>query len=236
MARNLLNNLLTGIAVLPMLSGIAAAQDLKPSINELRTRISIDGQTLLDSIQDKVLRIQGYQYSPDKKHILVLACGYECNDNLGFLFNSDGSGKRSISSRWDFILQSAVEWSEDGRYIFYYRINSSGAETPKRPPRPGWTEVDLTTMRKSPARHRVLSEEKQYAVFNVAAGDALNLRSQPGRKGASIALISADATGIWVLGRAVQAEGSRWVRVRYKGKSGWVNQAYLRLADPLILQ
>ncbi len=234
MGWNLRHKLLFGIAVLALFSSIVAAQDLRPSINELRTRISIDGQMLLDSIQDKVQGIQGYQFSPNKKHILVLACGYECNDNLGYLFNADGSGKRPLSSRWDFILQSAVEWSNDSRYIFYYRINSSGSRPPKSAPRPGWTEIDIATMKKSPARHRVLSRDTEYAVFNVSAGDALILRSKPGRKSPAIMPIPADATGIRVFGRAVRVEDGNWIQVRYENHSGWVNQAYLRQAVPLI--
>jgi hypothetical protein len=91
-------------------------------------------------------------YSPDGEYFVALGCGYECNDNVGFVFKSDGSGKRKITDRWDFILQDKIEWSADGKKLLYYRINSTGADPPENSPPTGWVEVDLITGRKTSAR------------------------------------------------------------------------------------
>jgi uncharacterized protein YraI len=167
------------------------------------------------------------RYSPAGDRFLVIACGFECNDNIGFVFNADGGGKRRITSRWDYILQSAIEWSEDGSRIYYFRINSSGAEAPRNAPAEGWVEVNLKMGRKSPATTRTLGTDASYAVFNISAADALNVRAGPNPSAEIVGTIPPGARGIKVTGAGVKIGRSRWVPIKYKGISGWVNQYYL---------
>jgi hypothetical protein len=165
--------------------------------------------------------------APDQKHFVVVACGYECNDNLGFLFRADGSGKRKFTGRWDVILQTAIEWSADGRRLYYYRINSSGAEAPRRAPRPGWIAMDIRTGLKTPAQTRRLKSKARYAVFNVRAGDVLNVRADADAKARIIGALAYDAKGVRVTGAAVLSGGNLWVPIQTQGLAGWVNQNYL---------
>jgi hypothetical protein len=157
----------------------------------------------------------------------VIACGYECNDNIGFVFRADGGGKLKITGRWDYILKSSVEWSEDGRKLYYFRISSTGAEAPPSAPAEGWVEVDVRTGRKSPARTRRLKLNASYSVINVRGGDVLNIRSAPGSKSPIGGAIPPDGWGITVTGPGVKAGRERWVPIRFGKTTGWVNQNYL---------
>lgn len=203
------------------------AQDRKPAINEERSQLTIDGRLLLDARKDGFMSIERIKPSPVGTHFVVLACGFECNDNIGFLFEADGDGKRRITGHWDRILQSKIEWSADGRKLFYYRINSTGAEAPQSAPPEGWVEVDPRTLRKSPAANRRLKTDVSYGVFNVGPNDALNLRAAPGRTAAIVASIPRDAKGVKVTGAGVAVGRERWAPVEFKGIAGWVNQRYL---------
>ncbi len=204
------------------------AQKNGPAISESRGRLTLGGKILLDAEKDGFMSLREVRYAPTGSDFLVLACGYECNDNIGFVFKSDGGGKRRITGRWDFILQSAIEWSEDGRKIYYYRVNSTGADAPDNAPPEGWVEFDLRTGRKAQATSRVLKMTASYAVFNVRADDALNVRSKPVRSAEITGSIPPDARGIKVTGAGVRRGRERWVPVRYGNITGWVNQSYLR--------
>lgn len=206
----------------------ASAQTAEPSISQSRERLTLNGKLLLDAEQDGFMSLLEVRRSPTDAHFLVIACGYECNDNIGFVFKSDGSGKRRITSRWDYILQSAAEWSEDGRKIYYYRVNSTGADAPKSAPDEGWMEFDLKTGRKSPATTRRLKTNASYAVFNVRGDDVLNVRSRPNREARIIGAIPPDASGIKVTGAGVKSGRERWVPISYQKITGWINQNYLR--------
>src|SRR5262245_45170383 len=153
---------------------IVAAQTTKASINEARNQLTLDGQILLDAQKDGFMSLREISYSPTRRYFLVIACGFECNDNVGFVFKADGSGKRKITARWDYILQSAVEWASDGQKLYYFRISSAGADPPPNAPTEGWVEVDLRTGRKSPATTRALKSDTSYAVINVIGNDVLN--------------------------------------------------------------
>ena len=218
----------------PHSAHIAFAQNTGPSISESRGQLTLDGKVLLEAEKDGFMSLREVRRSPTGFDFLVIACGYECNDNIGFVFKSDGSGKRKITSRWDLILQSAAEWSEDGRKIYYYRINSTGADAPRRSPVApvapveGWIEFNISTGRKSPATTRVLKTSANYAVFNVRGDDALNVRSNPDRKAELAGAIPHDAKGINVTGAGVRRGRECWVPVRYQSLTGWVNQSYLR--------
>jgi hypothetical protein len=142
----------TLLLVIVMLTGQAVAQQSAiATISEDHMKLMLGDKVLLQNDQDGYMSLKQVKYSPDKDYFVVIGCGYECNDNVGFIFKSDGSGKLKITDRWDFILQDKVEWSADGKRLLYYRINSTGGEPPENSPPEGWVEVDLTTGRKSPA-------------------------------------------------------------------------------------
>jgi len=215
----------------PCSARIAFAQSAGPSISESRDRLTLGAKVLLDAEKDGFMSLREVRYSPAGSDFLVIACGYECNDNIGFIFKADGGGKRKITSRWDFILQSVIEWSEDGRKIYYYRINSTGADapqglSPRDWPAEGWVEFDLKTGRKAPATTRALKRSASYAVFNVRGDDVLNVRSKPGRE--IVGAIPHDATGIKAINMGVRRGSEHWVKIRYREITGWVNQSYLR--------
>ncbi|MGH7495816.1 MAG: YbaY family lipoprotein [bacterium] len=200
---------------------------LKPVISEDRMQLSYREKVLLDGATDGMMSIHSLRYAPEGEHFLVIGCGFECNDNVGFLFKAEGSGKRRFTERWDYILQDKAEWSADGQKIFYYRINSSGAEPPAAAPVPGWIEFDVKTGRKSPAASRRLKTTATYAVFRVGGADVLKVRIAPGTKSAEVGAVPHDATGLKVTGPGKSVGRDTWVPVRYQDVAGWVNQSYL---------
>ncbi len=205
----------------------ASAQVAKATISETGAQLTLGGKLLLDSQKDGFMSLKEVRYSPKGDQFLVIACGYECNDNIGFVFKADGSGKRKITARWDYILQSVVEWSEDRRKIYYYRINSTGADPPGNAPAEGWVEVDLKTGRKATATTRRLKTDASYAVFNVAGNDVLNVRAKPNERAEIAGAIPPKAKGIKVTGAGVKVGLARWVPISYHEVTGWVNQRFL---------
>lgn len=199
----------------------------KATISEDYTKLLLGGAVLLEAKDDGFLSLLEVNYSPAGDYFLALACGYECNDNIGFLFKSDGSAKHKITARWDFILQSRVEWSADGKHLYYYRINSSGAEPPSNAPAQGWVRVEAQSGAKSPATTRTLKTNSSYSVFNVQPNDVLNVRSAAGATAAIVGTLSPGAKGIRVTGAGVAQGGSMWAPIRYQNVAGWVNQDYL---------
>ncbi len=205
--------------------GLAVAQE--PVRNADDTQLRLAGKLLLDARRDGFMSIKEIIPAPDQQHFAVVACGYECNDNVGFLFNADGTGKRKFTARWDVILQSAVEWSAAGRQLYYYRINSSGAAAPRGAPQQGWIEVDVQTGRKAPARSRRLKTTASYVVFNVRHDDGLNVRARAAAKAQVVGTLPHDTKGVRVIGAAVRAGGNVWAPIQAHGLAGWVNQNYL---------
>ncbi|HMV51139.1 MAG TPA: hypothetical protein PKD31_25590, partial [Blastocatellia bacterium] len=161
---------------------LACATAAAQTISEDGTKLLRGNRVLLDSNKDGFMAVHQVRPSPDGKRFAVIACGYECTDNVGFLFNADGGGKRQFTMRWDFLLQDVLEWSADGKKLFYYRINSTAAEPPKTAPAEGWVEIDLATGRKAAAASRTLKPNASYAVFNVRMDDSLNVREAPSLK------------------------------------------------------
>lgn len=200
---------------------------LKAVISADYTKLTLGEQVLLEAGKDGFLSIHEVRYSPAQDYFLVIGCGYECNDNVGFLFAADGSGKRKFTARWDFILQTAAEWSADGKYVYYYRINSSGAEAPAGAPAPGWVQVEIKTGTKAPAATRVLKPAATYRVFNVAHDDVLNVRAAAGAAAPIAGTLPATAAGVRVTGTGVTAGGSVWVPIRHGELAGWINQNFL---------
>lgn len=214
-------------ALLLLLTMSALAQPDRPAINEDRTRLLIRGKVFLDSQKDGYMHLSEIRYAPDGKRFLVLACGFECTDNVGFTFNADGTGKRKFTARWDWILQDKIEWSADSRYVFYYRTISTGADPPPKAPREGWMQVAVKTGTKASAILRRLKANARYAVFRVSENDPLNLRNSPGLKSRIIGKLSFDRKGIRFLGETRQVGREVWVKITVGERTGWVNQSYL---------
>lgn len=212
-------------------SGLPRAQRTA-AIDESRTRLTLNGAVLLDASKDGYLSLDRILPSPDGGFFVVIACGYECNDNIGFLFRADGSGKRRFTARWDHILQAKVEWSADGAKLFYYRINSTGADPPAKAPPEGWVELDLRTFGKFPGIDRDLKTGASYAAFGLTGDDGLNVREKANPRARIIGAIPYDGKGIRVTGASVRVGRTRWVPIRYEGLAGWVNQRYLYQEHP----
>lgn len=197
------------------------------TIGEDGTKLLRGNRVLLDSGKDGFMSVHQVRPSPDGKRFAVIACGYECSDNVGFLFNADGSGKRQFTARWDFLFEDKLEWAADGKKLFYYRINSTAAEPPKTAPAEGWVEIDAATGRKAAAISRKLKTNVSYAVFNVRMDDSLNVREAPGLKANVTGRLPHDAAGIKFIGDIQRAGKETWVKIKFGDLTGWVNQNYL---------
>jgi len=158
--------------------------------------VVLGNKVLLRSDRDGLMAVHRIVYSPDGKNFVVIGCGFECTDNIGFLFRADGTRKREFTARWDVILQDKLEWSADGSKIYYYRINSTGADPPKTAPPESWIVVDVASGRKGPATTRRLDQRASYSVFNT--GDGLAVRAQPGVKAKEVGRLPSDAKGVRV--------------------------------------
>jgi len=69
---------------------------------------------------------------------------------------------------------------------------------------------------------------KLYRVVGVAEDDVLYVRDRPGPQNASVGQIPPDGVGIRVLEDTERVGQSTWVRVSYRGITGWVNNRFLR--------
>lgn len=63
------------------------------------------------------------------------------------------------------------------------------------------------------------------AVTGVPKGDVLNLRAAPDAKSAIVAKVPRDARAISA--NAVGVKGTDWLRITYRGKTGWANAKFL---------
>ncbi|MGH9842594.1 MAG: SH3 domain-containing protein [Blastocatellia bacterium] len=212
-------------AGLAVITGIA--QSRKVTTNQDQTQLIIGDRVLLDARKDGFVVIKEVRNSPTGRHFAVIACGYECTDNVGFVFNAGGTGKRKFTGRWDSILQTKLEWSADGKRLFYYRINSTGADPPRTAPPEEWVEIDLRTFRKSPATSRELKPAASYGVFNVADTGSLNVRKAAGSSAAVVGTIPSGSMGVKVTGKSVKIGRERWTPIKFESLAGWVNQRYL---------
>jgi hypothetical protein len=188
-------------------------------------RLMLGDRVLLDSAKDGFMSILLVSYAPNGTAFVAVGCGFECTDNIGFLFRSDGTGRRDLTGRWDYLFGNKLEWSTDGRSLYYYRINSTGADPPKSAPREGWVVVNLKTFRKTAATGRKLERGKPYEVFDTA--DGLAIRVSPGASAKEIGRIPSDGKGIMVTGNGRLLGSSVWVPITYKELKGWANQNFL---------
>lgn len=204
-----------------------SAQSNKPVFNEDQSQMLINGKVILDHQKDGFLGLSKIRFAPDGKRFFVLACGFECTDNIGYIFNANGTGKRRFTNAWDWIFQEGVEWSSDSKWIVYFRINSTAAEPPKSALKEGWVQVNVITGTKSFAKNRALKSNGNYGVFRVRFDDTLNLRIAPGTNTEVIGNIPSNAKGLQFAGESKRIAKEIWVKIKFGAMTGWVNQSYL---------
>ncbi|HVF88251.1 MAG TPA: hypothetical protein VM866_11705, partial [Pyrinomonadaceae bacterium] len=185
------------------LAASAQTDSQRADASDDKLKLTLGNRVLLQNDRDGFMSIYQVRYSPTGQHFVVIGCGFECTDNVGFLFSADGRGKRKFTARWDSVLQDKVEWSADGRKIFYYRINSTGADPPKSAPPQDWVEVDVRSGRKGTAISRRLRPGVDYSVFDAA--DGLVVRAAPGLSAKELGRLEGDAKGVRVTGPTRQS-------------------------------
>lgn len=71
----------------------------------------------------------------------------------------------------------------------------------------------------------------QAAVFEiqkVASTDSLNLRANPGSSNAIVGRVPHNGKWIRTDGRRVSVGRTKWIKINWRGRSGWVNDYYIR--------
>jgi hypothetical protein len=220
---------LSFLACLLVLSQPAPATAQSPPLRAVASddqlKVLLGTTVLLESDRDGFMLVHRIVYAPDGKHFVVIGCGFECTDNVGFLFRANGTRKREFTARWDVILQDKLEWSTDGSKIYYFRINSTGADPPRTAPPEAWVVVDVATGRKGPATTRRLDQRARYSVFNTSEG--LAVRTRAGVTAKEVGRLPSDAKGVVVTGAGKLSGRAIWVPIKHDGLSGWVNQNFL---------
>lgn len=200
-------------------------QPVRAVTSDDQLKVFLGKKLLLQNDRDGYMSIHRIIYSPNGKNFVVIGCGFECSDNVGFLFRADGTRKRKFTARWDLILDDKLEWSNDGTKIYYFRINSTGADPPKTAPPEGWVVVDVATGKKGPATTRRLDQRASYSVFNT--GDGLAVRAAPGVNAKEVGRLPSDAKGVRITGPGRLSGRALWVPIKHDELSGWVNQNFL---------
>ena len=220
------NKLFCGLLCILFLSQapVANAQTRAAATDDL-LKVFLSKKLLLHNDRDGFMSVHRIVYAPNGKNFVVIGCGFECTDNIGFLFRADGTRKRKFTARWDVILDDKLEWSDDGTKIYYFRINSTGADPPKTAPAEGWVVVDVATGKKGPATTRRLDQRANYSVFNT--GDGLAVRAAPGVNAKEVGRLPSDAKGVRVTGPGRLSGRALWVPIKQHELSGWVNQNFL---------
>ena len=70
-----------------------------------------------------------------------------------------------------------------------------------------------------------------YRVVDVAAGDELNVRQQPGLGGKVLGSLAPDDESVVITGSVMDVGGSQWWEIVLDGDRGWVNGRYLKPVD-----
>jgi hypothetical protein len=111
-----------------------------------QTQVYLQDTMLLDSDQDThgCFGIDQISYSPTLEYFMVIVGCLE-GDNEAFLFRSDGSSKQRITGEWDYLNYDFFDWSPDGRYFVYQRINSCCADVPTNAPPTGLVRYDVAS-------------------------------------------------------------------------------------------
>ena len=105
--------------------------------------VYLEDQLLLDTQQEApgCFGVGEISYAPTNDYFLVLLSCFE-GDNEAFLFKADGSGRQKITGQWRFLNYNYYDWSPDGRYLVYQRINSCCATPPADAPPVGLVRYD----------------------------------------------------------------------------------------------
>ena len=72
---------------------------------------------------------------------------------------------------------------------------------------------------------------KRYEVVDIAAGDTLNMRAQPGTASKVVGKLAPGTSGLAVAGTRAEVSGSVWWQVIGSKGLGWVNARYLSPVD-----
>jgi hypothetical protein len=192
--------------------------------------VTIDGWVNLGDIGLLELAVEAPQcaqvgeisYSPTRDFFLViLAC--QASQDVAFLFRADGSDKRAITGPWDFFKDLNHQWAPDGGSFVYERINACcvpPSAVPPDAPLPGLVRYDVEAGEK----HLI----SKYRVAGVHSWDALNVRTGPGVEYPIAGEIPFDGKDVAITGVAIGVGSSRWVPVRYREVTGWVNMKYIQ--------
>ncbi|HEX4946273.1 MAG TPA: SH3 domain-containing protein [Blastocatellia bacterium] len=214
------------LALLLMLSWSALAQADKPTISADQMQLLRNGKVLLDALKDGFMHVSEVHPAPNGRYFLAIACGFECVDNIGFLFNADGTRKRRITPRGSYIMRNRVEWAADSRYVYYFRINSTAADSPPHPPREEWKQVHVLTGAITTATTRRLKPQATYIVFR-PWGETLNVRAAPHTKANIVGTLPFGEGGVQFTGETRQVGKTFWAKIKHGNLTGWVNQNYL---------
>ena len=67
-----------------------------------------------------------------------------------------------------------------------------------------------------------------FEIQRVASTDSLNLRAKPGARNAIVGRIPHNGKWVRTDGRRVSVGRTQWIKVTWQGRTGWVNENYLR--------
>lgn len=102
------------------------------------------------------------------------------------------------------------------------------------------SQAQQTALRPSPpsvSQNSTQFTVQLYRVCNIAPGSYLSIRSRPQLNGDIVARIPVTATGIEVVGEAVNADTVQWAPIRYGRLTGFANSNNLMLAEsPVVAQ
>ncbi len=169
-------------------------------------------------------------YSPNGAYLLIIPACFE-GDNHLFLFQADGTGKLQLTSQFEYINFSEVEWAADSQSFTYTRINSccfAPSTIPVDAPLPGRVLYIIETGEKI-----LLTPPREFLVqvVNVIADDTLNVRAEAGVDTPIVGELPQGDLDIFVTGSGQTIGQAVWLPVRYQDLTGWVNGSYLVRQD-----
>ncbi len=97
-----------------------------PTVSIENGKAYLNGKLLVDVDRDApgCFAVDSFEYSPTGDYFIVNVSCFE-GDNEAFIFESDGSDKRSITSGCDdYMNYSNYVWAANGRSLFYERVSS----------------------------------------------------------------------------------------------------------------
>jgi hypothetical protein len=169
-------------------------------------------------------------HSPNGATFLLIPACFE-GDNHLFLFQADGTGKLQLTSRFEYINYSEVEWAADSRSFTYTRLNScclSPSDIPVDAPQPGQVQYVVATGEKI-----LLTPPHEFLVqvVNVAENDTLNVRTGAGIDNPIVGQLPQGDLDIYVTGSGEIVDQTVWLPIRYQDLTGWVNSLFLVRQD-----